>query len=119
MKFATIAAILLASTNEVNALKARDWDDSVWSQDAGLAQIVTSAIGRAGPKTITVPKESNKGKKLTESGTGGAFEDGNYVNTTRKSDGQDYLYMWRHQFKFTKWTPTNQYLHNNGQKDFN
>ena len=120
MKFTTIAAMLLVSgATEVDAAKARGWDDDVWSQDSGLAQIVTSAISRSGPKTITVPKKSEKGKALTESGSGGAFEDGRYINTTRKADGQDYLYMWRHQCKFTKWTPTNQYLHNKGQKSFN
>lgn len=36
---------------------------------------------------------------------------GHYQNTTRVDKDQSYTYMWKWQCVFTKWVPTNQYLH--------
>ena len=39
--------------------------------------------------------------------------DGLYANTTRVTKEQSYLYMWKHACAFSKWVPTNQFLHAN------
>ena len=59
------------------------------------------------------------GTKLTNDGSGGAFLDGCYMNTTRSSarneatgeEAQNYLYMWKHACAFTKWVPSNQFMY--------
>ena len=53
---------------------------------------------------------ADRGVYLTAQGTGNAFQDGWYFNTTRKEEGQNFLYMWRHGCAFTKWIPSNQFL---------
>jgi acetylglutamate synthase len=40
-------------------------------------------------------------------------ESGSYINTTRVTKDQSYLYMWKRSCTFSKWTPTNQFLHKN------
>lgn len=53
------------------------------------------------------------GTHLTAEATGNAFQEGWYYNTTRIEEKQSYLYMWRHACAFTKWIPSNQFLHAN------
>lgn len=87
-----------------------------------MAQLVTQALTKStktSPKVITIVPQGTKGRQLTSVGTGGAFGDGLYANTTRKTDGQDYLYMWKHVCEWSKWTPSNQYLNGKGQKLLN
>jgi len=87
-----------------------------------MGELVTKALKsghNSDPKVITIVPHGTKGKLLTSLSTGGVFKDGLYANTTRKTDGQDYLYMWKHVCEWTKWTPTNQYLHGKGQNLFN
>ena len=43
--------------------------------------------------------------------TNGNLRDGAYHNTTRQEVDQFYTYMWKWQCAFTRWTPSNQYLH--------
>ena len=87
-----------------------------------MAELVTQALTtskKTDPKVITIVPQNTKGHQLTSLSTGGAFGDGLYTNTTRKTDGQDYLYMWKHVCAWSKWTPTNQYLHSKGQNMLN
>ena len=56
------------------------------------------------------------GQSLTSAGTGGAFLDGCYMNTTRSSaeqgeEAQNYKYMWKHACAYTKWVPSNQFMY--------
>ena len=63
---------------------------------------------------IEPPKGLNRGKAkhITYAASGGAFTDGYYYNTTRIEQGvQYYKYMWREACAFTKWTPSNQFVH--------
>ena len=58
---------------------------------------------------------------LTFNGTGGAFTDGHYMNTTRLQarndvtgqEPQSMLYMWKEGCSFTKWVPSNQFMYAN------
>jgi hypothetical protein len=48
-----------------------------------------------------------------------AIREGYYFNTTRKAIDQFYTYMWKYQCAFTRWTPTNQYLHDKPKTNWN
>ena len=84
----------------------------------GLTQILTSTLGKLGPKEMTEPAANEVGTTLTlPFQVGGETTvrliEGKYVNTTRTTKDQSYLYMWKHACAFSKWVPTNQFLHAN------
>ena len=62
-----------------------------------------------------------QGTYLTKEGTGGAFLEGWYMNTSRKTErneetgeeAQYYKYMWKKACSFTKWIPSNQFMYAN------
>merc|ERR1719498_1398804 len=125
MKFASVSALLLASSeaHQINHLKS--FEDEAHEQK--LSQSFASAFHMAPPKLMTVDGLPLAGKNgcptpgvaLTNEGTKGAFLDGCYLNTTRTSarneatgeEAQHYLYMWKHACAFTKWVPSNQFMY--------
>lgn len=129
MKMVSVAAMLLACTQatEVNSELLKSFADDAKEQK--LSQSFAEAFEMAPPKlmsTKTLPGSSNgkcptPGKQLTWAGTGKAFLDGCYMNTTRTQnrneatgeEAQNYLYMWKHACAFTKWVPSNQFMYSN------
>merc|ERR1711981_1096616 len=65
--------------------------------DNHLAQLVTTALAGAPPGEINEP------------GKAGAVEGG--LTTTNGHTYKNYQYFWKFVCAFTKWVPTNQYLH--------
>lgn len=47
-----------------------------------------------------------------------AYREGLYYNTTRQDNDQFYTYMWKYQCAFTRWTPSNQFLHEHRKYDW-
>lgn len=81
-----------------------------------MSESFATAFNMAPPKEMNQPNmdmAKEKGKYLTAKGTGKAFMDGWYYNTTGTTDNvhKEYLYMWQHACAFTKWVPSNQFLH--------
>ena len=80
------------------------------------------------PELIKEPKNAkngllkanpSQGAYLTSKGTGGAFTDGHYMNTTRiegknlltGQESQEMLYMWKEGCAYSKWVPSNQFMY--------
>ena len=80
-----------------------------------MNQIMSDHVNNVDPRVIVMPPANfTGGEHLTYEGSGGAFDDGLYYNTTRiEENHQYYKYMWKHACAFTKWTPSNQFLHAN------
>ena len=82
-----------------------------------MATSLSDRFNNMDPRVIVQPEpnmpETNKDvTHLTLESSGGAFDEGFYFNTTRIEKGvQYYKYMWKHACAFTKWTPSNQWLH--------
>lgn len=80
-----------------------------------MAQSMADQLQSTKPRVIKEPPAGLTTKQathLTAKTTGKAFDDGYYYNTTRVEKGhQYYKYMWRHACAYTKWTPSNQFLH--------
>lgn len=91
--------------------------DSNPDEKMGLTQLITSAMSKTDPKEIIVPGVNSTGTKIDNfpfqiGGENGIHTiTGEYQNTTRQSKEQSYTYMWRKACAFSKWVPTNQYLH--------
>ena len=85
----------IAQENKINgALKKSDSDS-----DNHLAQLVTTALAGAPPGEIAEPGVV---KGVTKEGD---------LTTTNGHTYKNYQYFWKHVCAFTKWIPTNQYLH--------
>ena len=93
MKFATIAVALLGASSAVE-LKAENKFFGSTQDDTHLAQLVTTAL-KGEPGEINVP---------TKLGSQGSV-------TTTTGKTVNYTYYWQYVCAFTKWTPTNQFLH--------
>ena len=73
----------------------------------------------APPELMNSNFGDKQGMMLTYEGTGGAFLDGHYLNTTREEkrneatgqEAQHYLYMWKEACAYTKWVPSNQFMY--------
>ena len=143
MKLVSVAAMLIASADATslnaeaqshsklhlgaNVLKSFEDD----SREMKLSQSFASAFQMAPPRLMTtqpLPGAGNgtvtcpsPGKSLTYEGSGHAFLDGCYMNTTRTAardeatgeEAQHYLYMWKHACAYTKWVPSNQFMYSN------
>lgn len=101
-------AVTLEAHSSMQAL-AKEGDVTVNQEDdSHLAQLVTQALAGAPPGEITLPKEN----VLTD-----------HENDTQMSKGKtiNYEYFWKYACAFTKWIPTNQFLHasQNGGEQFN
>ena len=111
------------SKTYLNAMKSFELE----SRDHKLSQSFATAFQMAPPKLMTaggLPVADNDecpspAKKLTHVGSGGAFLDGCYMNTSRKEtreemqghEAQHYKYMWKHACSYTKWVPSNQFMY--------
>ena len=89
MKFAQVATALLGVTSAMH--KAEESDER-------LSQLITSALAGAPPGIITEPDNA----KLK-----GAEGD----KTVTVGQTKNYKFHWQYVCAFTKWTPTNQWLH--------
>ena len=122
MKFTTIAAALLgaavatevelATDAEMTAEAEVDAAAEIETQmkasasadaekddgdDSHLAQLITSALAGAPPGEITEPTSSANDKENAKQIT--------------KGKTPNYEFHWKYACAFTKWTPTNQFLH--------
>ena len=105
MKFTTIACLLgvasaahppAASHAKVKASSSEDKADG----DSHLSQLITSALAGAPPGVIT---------EVTPKPDGLADFEGKTWST--KGQTKNYRFDWKYACAFTKWTPTNQWLH--------
>lgn len=117
-KAIAVVSALFAATVSGTALESTVQAEATPEDDKmGLTQLLTSAMSKMGPKEITEPAADSKGAFIDKFPfqVGGEATPrlipGNYQNTTRKTAEQFYTYMWKHACAFSKWTPTNQYLH--------
>lgn len=98
MKFTGAVAIALLGATSAVELKVDAAQQSKFfgssSEDTHLAQLVTTAL-KGEPGEINVP---------TEKGSTGA-------KTTTTGKTVNYTYYWQYVCAFTKWVPTNQFLH--------
>ena len=97
MKFSTIAVALLGAANAVELQTTAAAETKFFGgaqDDTHLAQLVTTAL-KGEPGEINVP---------TLKGTTGA-------KTTTTGKTVNYTYYWQYVCAFTKWVPTNQFLH--------
>ena len=102
----------------------------VEEKESRLSQSFATAFNMRPPKLMSgksaLPDPGRGGcppgaSQLTYTGSGHAFLDGCYMNTTRKQgrveatgeEAQHYLYMWKHACAFTKWVPSNQFMYAN------
>ena len=120
MKFATIATALIGVTEGLQTEKSSH--SAVNEYEQRLSQSFASAFHMAPPKLMNSKGlGESEGTFLTSEGTGGAFLDGWYMNTTRKSErneqtgeeAQYYKYMWKKACAYTKWVPSNQFMYAN------
>merc|ERR1719454_836219 len=100
MKFTTIAVALLGATSAVelgaqSASKAKFFGAQA-EDDTHLAQLVTTAL-KGEPGEITEP---SKALNAVEG-----------AKTTTTGKTVNYTYYWQYVCAFTKWVPTNQFLH--------
>ena len=132
MKMLQVAGMLLACT-DASQLESQSNHHShklvLEDKETKLSQSFANAFQMAPPKLMTTKPLPGAGKggcpaeakKLTYSGSGGAFIDGCYMNSTRKAErneatgeeAQHYLYMWKHACAYTKWVPSNQFMYSN------
>jgi len=104
MKFATVAVALLstASATQLNSQVVsheRAFGRMRTAEEPGkLAQIVTQALAGAPPGEIAMPK------------TNLALDIENDVQMT-KGKTINYEYFWKYACAWTRWVPTNQFLH--------
>ena len=88
----------IAQQNKINsALKKPDGES-----DNHLAQLVTTALAGAPPGEIAEPAVVTTGAGATKEGA---------LTTTNGHTYKNYQYFWKFVCAFTKWIPTNQYLH--------
>ena len=104
MKFATIACAVLgaASASQVDLFentKSHVGQDGQDQDDSHLAQLITTALAGAPPGEITEPTARNTDKENDKQ--------------TTKGKTKYYSFNWKYACAFTKWTPTNQFLHAN------
>ena len=90
MKFTQVATALLGVAAAANK--------SDMESDDKLSQLITSALAGAPPGIIEEPA---KGLTGTE---------GQKIDTDGKT--KNYKFHWQYVCAFTRWTPTNQWLHN-------
>lgn len=102
-----IALALIASAHAVEQEQS--------SRESEMNQIMSEHVNNLDPRVIVMPEPGFQGgTPLTYEGSGGAFDNGLYYNTTRiEENHQYYKYMWKHACAYTKWTPSNQFLHAN------
>ena len=115
MKFAAVAVALLSTTSAISVdQQAGSYEQALSSihdpadqknVEAGkLAQVVTQALAGAPPGEITMPLKS------------AANDIENDVQMT-KGKTINYEYFWKYACAWTRWVPTNQFLHCHEQKD--
>ena len=92
MKFATIACALIAVTEASKSHKDEE------NQDESLSQLISSALAGAPPGVINQPP---------------AVQGVDKEGQTKTTEGhtKNYKFLWQYVCAFTKWTPTNQWLH--------
>ena len=120
MKFTAMATALIGASEAIELEKQHHGGPHEYEQR--LSQSFASAFHMLPPKLMNAKGVAEaQGTFLTHEGTGGAFLDGYYMNTTRKSErdertgeeAQYYKYMWKKACAFTKWVPSNQFMYAN------
>ena len=125
MKMFKTATMLLACVGGT-VLHTHSVSKSIEDKTQELSESVARAFNMEAPKLMndTFPEGSDKDVcpepaiYLTYKGSGGAFIDGCYMNTTRSEPRNEttgeaanhYLYMWKHACSYTKWIPSNQFM---------
>ena len=86
------------STYEEDMAHNKDMMPNEEEEDSHLSQLVTQALAGAPPGEITEPTADPAKDK---------------ENDTQMTKGKtiNYEYFWKYACAFTKWTPTNQFLH--------
>ena len=82
----------------MQGMSMKDVTDKQSDDDQHLAQLVTQALAGAPPGEITEPVADNANDKESDT----QMTKGKTIN---------YEYFWKYACAFTKWIPTNQFLH--------
>ena len=101
MKFSTIALALIGTSSAISmqadSAGALSHQKEAEDADEHLSQLLTSALTGAAPGIINEPV--------------GKASDKENDKTVTKGAAKNYRFHWQYACAFTKWTPTNQFIH--------